>query len=483
MTLDHPEPKAGPAIRQEDWRSLRRILGVAIATAIAIAFVGLQSSFAQDGHVSDCFSGALAGDPVHCTVIQDAHNQGEITVEAIYSTANGRLLYIYIAEDQSDAERVFDDLAAKAADRIEEFGVDSHCSTQFAPGICQPGTFPDKLGFTLMPLSVRYQDVRLRFGGAGARRSQVGWASFVQEWPSVPDGAAQPIAQVPIEFDVSDVDTEKIPPIDCGDTFAFHTLACQMREIFPELEIARWKDGSEIYVEVKAAPGEEERAVADARAAIVEFFQLDHDQAQLVIVIPVKHSYEDLWRYRVILDRFAVSAGNSVGILRSRISDTTASVAATARIAFPAPGIEQVLRNENGVFDQSRNRATLWLWTADFDGTTGEPGPLLPQLGIPTDAVGVVIEAEFTPFPGMVAETAGARDPDASPTLTPSAPPRLSDVASEPPSTQRSQVPDGNLPGGTTNPVFIAAALVVAISATAAVAFLRRRSRGRDNGE
>ena len=483
MTLDHPEPKAGPALRQEDWQSLGRFLGVAIATAIAIALIGHQNLVAQDGHVSDCFNGALAGDPVHCTVIQDAHNQGEITVEAIYSTANGRLLYIYIAEDQSDAERVFDDLAARAADRIEEFGVDSHCSTHFAPGICQLGTFPDKLGFALMPLSSRYQDVRLRFGGAGARRSQVGWASFAQEWPNVPDGAVQSNAQVPIKFDVSDVDTENIPPIDCGDTFAFHTLACQMREIFPGLEIAQWKDGSEIYVEVKATSGEEERAVADARAAIVEFFQLDHDQAQLVIVIPVRHSYEDLWRYRMILDRFAVSAGNSVGILRSRISDTTVSAAATSRIAFPVPGIEQVLRDENGVFDQSRNRATLWLWTADFDSTLASLDRLLPQLGIPTDAVGVVIEAGFTPFPGMVVETAGARDSGASPPPVPSAPPGLSDAVGEPPSAPRSQVPDEILPGSTTNPIFIAAVLVVAISATVTAAFLRRRGKDRDKGK
>ena len=483
MTLDFPEPTAGPPIRREDWRSLGRFLGIAVATAIAIALVGHQTSVAQDVHVSDCFNGAMAGDPVHCTVIQDAHNQGEITVEAIYSTGNGRLLYIYIAEDHSDAERVFGDLAARAATRIEEFGVDSHCSTQFAPGICQPGTFPDKLGFTLMPLSVRYQDVRLRIGGVGARRSQVGWASFAQEWPNASERAAQSNALVPADFNVSDMDTENIPPIDCSDTFAFHALACQMREIFPELDIARWKDGSEIYVEVKATSGEEERAIADARAAIVEFFQLDRDQAQSVIVIPVRHSYEDLWRYRVILDRFAVSAGNSVGILRSRIGDTIVSAAATSRVAFPVPGIEQVFRDENGVFDQSRNRATLWLWTADFDSTLASLDRLLPQLGIPTDAVGVVIEAEIAPFPGMVAETARTRDAGASPTLAPSALPRLSDEAGDPTGTPRSRVPDGNLPESAIKPLFIATALVVAISATGTVAFLRRRGMGRDKGK
>ena len=281
--------------------------------------------------------------------------------------------------------------------------------------------------------------------------------------------------KIPSEFDVSDVDTENIPAIDCSDTDVFHTLACQMREIFPELEIARWKDGSEIFVEVKASPGEEEWAVAEARATIAEFFQLDQDQAQLVIVTPVRHSYDDLWRYHVILERFAKSAGNSIGILRSRISDTAVSASATTRIAFPATGVDRVIRDEIGVFDQSRVRATLWLWTADFEATLATLDRLLPQLGIPTDAVGVVIEAEFTPFPGMVAESAGERGPDASPTLAPTASPRQSDELGEPDSAPRSTVPDGELLGSITNSGFIAAAVVVAISTAAGIAFLRRR--------
>ena len=475
MVLNFPEQMGVFAVCRNRWWSLGRYLGAAVATALAIALVGQQGTSAQSIQVSDCFNGALAGDPVHCTVIQNAQNQGAITVEAIYSAGNGRLLYIYVAEDQSDADRVFEDLAARAVDRIKEFGMESHCSTLFAPGICQPGTFPDKLGFTLMPRSVRYQDVRLRFGGADARRSQVGWAAFALEWPKAPDGEAPTDAQIPSEFDVSDVDTENIPAIDCSDTDDFHTLACQMRDIFPDLEIARWKDGSEIYVEVKASPGEEERAVADARAAIAEFFQFDQDQAQLVIVTPARHSYDDLWRYHVILDRFARSAGNSIGILRSRISDTAVSASATARIAFPVPGIERVVRDEIGVFDQSRVQATLWLWTADFDATLASLDRLLPQLGIPTDAVGVVIEAEFTPFPGMVAESAGERGPDASPTLAPTASPRQSDESGEPVSAPRSTVPDGELPGSITNSGFIAAAVVVAISTAAGIAFLRRR--------
>ena len=448
-------------------------------TAIAVATIGQSVAASENAQVSDCFNGALAGDPVHCTVIQDAHNQGAITVEAIYSAGDERLLYIYIAEGQSDAERIFDDLAARAADRIEEFGVDSHCSTQFAQGICQPGTFPDKLGFTIMPLSARYQDVRLRFGGADARRSQVGWASFAQKWPNGSGGAAPTRAQIPGEIDVSDVDTENIPAIDCGDTSVFHTVACQMRDIFPELQIARWKDGSEIYVEVKALPGDEVRAVADARAAIVEFFQLDQDQAQRVIVIPVRHSYDELWRYRVILDRFAVSAGNSVGILRSRINDTAVPVGAPTRVEFPVPGIERVIRDEIGVFDQSQVLATLWLWTADFDATLASLDQLLPQLGIPTDVVGVVIEAEFTPFPGMVAETAGAQSPDRPPTVAQTGPPSQTTTPGGPRSDPQSQDLDAESPGGAASAGIFVAAGLVAIAIAAAIAVSRRRHRDR----
>ena len=133
MILNFPVQIGVFAVCRTRWWSLGRCVGIAVATALAIALVGQQVASAQSIQVSDCFNGALAGDPVHCTVIQDAHNQGTITVEAIYSAGNGRLLYVYVAEDQSDADRVFEDLAARAVDRIEEFGIDSHCSTQFAP--------------------------------------------------------------------------------------------------------------------------------------------------------------------------------------------------------------------------------------------------------------------------------------------------------------------------------------------------------------
>ena len=50
------------------------------------------------------------------------------------------------------------------------------------------------------------------------------------------------------------------------------------------------------------------------------------------MIIPVKYDFGELWRWSVILNRFAVSAGNTVGITAGRV------VLNVAGNAYAGPG-------------------------------------------------------------------------------------------------------------------------------------------------
>ena len=48
--------------------------------------------------LGDCFGGALSADPLHCHVLEEAHNAGIIEVDAIYGVARG--LFIFLTQGE-----------------------------------------------------------------------------------------------------------------------------------------------------------------------------------------------------------------------------------------------------------------------------------------------------------------------------------------------------------------------------------------------
>ena len=136
----------------------------------------------------------------------------------------------------------------------------------------------------------------LWLGGAETRRSHPGSSEFHHFWPT---------------FDVSEVDTTNFPDIDCR--YRHYRSGCDHWQRVPNFGISGvHSDGSSKlwYVNVKAPPGGE----VDDEAVKDEFKRRFPRHDRQYVIIPVKYDYEELWRWSVILDRFAPSAGNTLGI-------------------------------------------------------------------------------------------------------------------------------------------------------------------------
>ena len=406
----------------------RRIPALAAVLAITLMLFlqQPQAVSADPGSVDDCFGGILAQDVVHCNVIQDAHNEGVLTVEKMYTASNGELLYIFITQGEPDLEGIFEQLKARADEEINALGDPHLCPPPRLSGQCEPGTFPDyRNGPTMMPESEVYVDVRLRGGGAAARHGEAGWASFLQVWPPPDDDGATRADPEPT-FDVSDVDTSR-PRIDCGDIWADHKRVCPELKRYPDLALTRWEINSATwYIEVKALPGQEEEAVAEVRAALSARYSSIAEDPSTLVVIPVKYSYEELWHWRTILDRFARSAGNTVGVFDAWLMDNRAAAFAYGtKYVFPdPPGLEPIMSN---VYDEADLRTTIAVLTLDLEATLAALPRLLPQLGIPVDAVGLALQPSNKPHQGStlaVYETGPSTGPAAAPAVAATTSPR-----------------------------------------------------------
>ena len=66
----------------------------------------------------------------------------------------------------------------------------------------------------------------------------------------------------------------------------------------------------------KPPPGEEDTAVAFLRAEFARRYGDTDSYGRLrdAVITPVKYSYEELWRWQLLLERFAVSSGNTIGM-------------------------------------------------------------------------------------------------------------------------------------------------------------------------
>ena len=73
----------------------------------------------------------------------------------------------------------------------------------------------DGAGYAL-PKSQVYDDIELAPGGREARRAYSGWQVFRQVWPKISVNSMRTRSAARTgPFDMSDVDTINIPPLDC----------------------------------------------------------------------------------------------------------------------------------------------------------------------------------------------------------------------------------------------------------------------------
>ena len=99
-------------------------------------------------------------------------------------------------------------------------------------------------------------------------------------------------------------------------------------------------------------------------------------------LIPVKYDFWELWSWATILNRFALSAGNTVGIVRAYVDTNELR---QNRHYFPLEGWEL-----DDPEDASTVRSTVGVGVLDARMVAEALPELLPLLGIPVDAVGVL---------------------------------------------------------------------------------------------
>ncbi len=153
---------------------------LSIATLATLLFVlafGLQAPvYADDPDeadpVEDCFGGALSADPLHCHVLEEAHNAGIIEVDAIYGVARG--LFIYLTQDDSLGSDSLDYLRRTAQEEARRTG-EHECVLD--PYGCGSGVLSTGKGYVLPESSVLSRHPALT---GGCRSEAVLWrvASF-----------------------------------------------------------------------------------------------------------------------------------------------------------------------------------------------------------------------------------------------------------------------------------------------------------------
>ena len=426
------------------WMKLVIIAVFSIAFAVRAAPV----VHADDPPLGDCFGGVLSSDPLHCYVLEQAQRRDVIDIEAIYDVVD-TYLYIFLRQDDPIGDGVgrffrekSHEFADRWRDRVAEPPEYDYCvraPVRLWPGVPVGGTRDCLVdattiwtGDTLLPYSANYKNILVRAGGEEARHVEPAdiRRPMRKVWPvtsSGASGASGYSSGVPTTFDVSDVDMTNLPVHACPEVLHGHRLEiCSRDQDLAPSVVERQSGGGVVYYQIKDPPEDKAELAAlkeilfpcydrigactyratttishivngvETQVATSTQVYLNSSKVTKLEVIPVKYNRGELRRWAEILDRFATSSGNTIGILAATVSnnhprgsaefwplDTLGSAASVADI-----------------------RTTIELSAHNGQLVVDSLSVLLPLLGIPTDAVGVVREWE-----AIYGVTPGARHP------------------------------------------------------------------------
>ena len=353
-----------------------------------------------DPPLGDCFGGALSEDPILCYVLEQAQAEGLIDIVALYDS--GGPLYVSIGQAElSEGLIIF--VLEKAYVFVDSWPelVPYEKYSGWCHEIATYWDFPkcylQRMGpgrlYGLLPQPRAYGGAVLLLDGESARRSVPGWGSWRQLWPrvaarqgSVPRGAPR--------FDVSGVDVINFPEVDC--TYAAG-IGCSLWQEFPDLGIAGVRGfDNHFYYQIKNPPTDEAELEAIKQKLVPCYdrtgrcvFQhsdggtriRNNETTTTIEIIAVKYDYRDLWRWETVLDRFALSAGNTIGIIDARVRWN--------RNAYTVTFVNGV-RGVDDQFQSADIRETIEVRAHDPQRVADALPALLPLLGIPVDAVGMV---------------------------------------------------------------------------------------------
>ncbi len=368
--------------------------------------------------LGDCYGGALSEDPIICYVVKRAEAEGLIDVLGVYEGGEGGYHQLYVSIRQ-ELTQEFVGFSLGTMYTFYQNWPELLPKEKYAPTLGRPCTaFPNCYLLAkwqrnraawdqrrLLPAPTRYQWAQFVPGGEPGRRDVPGWASWRQLWPpaSAQQGAATRDAGGGPAFDVSDVDVTNFPEIDvnvCARELSNQSCGWWLR--LPDVGIAGFHGARGRYYQIKNAPTDEagleaiKRRINPCYDVVGQCRYTDEDGRTLIAnnrstttleIVPVKYDYRDLWRWAIVLRRFALSAANTIGVIDAGVWWNQKSQGGL--VIWPAVflnGLTGVTKNE-----AAEIRETIMVITrGDQQVVVNALPTLLPLLGIPVDAVGVV---------------------------------------------------------------------------------------------
>ena len=421
-------------------------LALAVTLSLALMFLLTQGALAEDPTpeatavpaqppLGDCYGGVLSHAPLHCYALEQAEAAEVIDVDSIYLA--GARLYIYVGGGtRTDIPlgwnygyptantQIHRGIGAEMKEfaRLWPEWVDLHRG-RLRGGCLSGESDEDCLARHVdsAPWGVEgiiesmgsYDSTFLMAGNSDTRRTITGWAGWTQLWPATQQAKGQDDtggengqrASTPTSFDISGVDTTNFPELNCYalNLTSSYESACKTWSKNAEIGI----DGvvgvhstsqvigeGTLYIQMYRDPDDLE-AFEAARAAKLRRKPADW-QSEWVI-IPVKYSFPDLWKWGVILDRFAESQGNTIGILHAGVHNNTRAAYISYELGlYLEEGSGGVWSEGEGYSDPGLVRETISILALDPYVVRDALPVLLPQLGIPVHAVGVILKQNQT---------------------------------------------------------------------------------------
>ena len=369
----------------------------AIVATIVLTLIVVLSLAAQQNEPDECFGGALSDDPFHCEVLEWAHNEDVMEIDAVYRA--GTALYIYLKADPPDAAAL-QKMLTKAQEVARRTGENS-CVLN--PGQCDSGVLRIDAQEYFLPVPSAYQTIKFWPGGAEARRSFTGWRAFEQLWPE-PDGGAGGATGTSGDFDISEVDRTNFPTLSGNcNSLTDESVArgvCKRWNAYPSLKVANHTDDTsddKVYYTVKVVPGEDEAAKIMEAKMVLMTQQPDYLTEVNLVVMSAPYDFEEMWRWSLLLERFANSAGNTLGIFKVELGfNWLGGYGQDRKYVFPledAPNLDDHWQ-ETGFTDGSRTRLIIRVATYEFEKTVAGLPRLLKQLDIPEPAVGLIYQVK-----------------------------------------------------------------------------------------
>ena len=385
--------------------------GVASAVALAVLLVAHLSATSAQAQApkppaapeaaatpvpppGDCWNGVLSDDPLHCYILEEAQREGQIDVVAMYLARDGGALYIFLSQTAPISDAVGDFLRAKAHEYLRNAGScgdytgdeRTRCFDEALYGDSYIPLWRNFQYWSALPDSRGYSNILLRVGGAEGRRSEPGWASWSQVWPPRDQSA-----RASSGFDVSDVDVTNIPDPDCRrDFLGIMVPSCYVWEDLGESGVTGLypdPQSETTYFHVKSPLPESEAGLKALRRKLSSY----NRERYAAEIVPVRYDLGQLWRWSVILNRFSVSPGNTVGIVRAKV-DLNYAMYEDSRDVWMNGAEPAALSGYSDV------RNILQVFVLDTDAAVAAFPELLPQLGIPIDAVGLVVPMSGKPI-------------------------------------------------------------------------------------